>query len=281
LLLFSSALLAADPVDSRSHHVLVSVAPHKFFVEQIAGDSLTVDLMVPAGASSHTFEPSPKQMMAASQADIWFQLGEFFEARATQALKSYNSRMIFVDMRQGLDLISSLEGEGGCPHCRHHDNSMDLHIWMSPKMAMTQAKTIATALSQLYPENQERYAAALQRFLVELDKLDREIRDLLKNIKNRTIMVSHPAYSYFCREYDLKQLSIEFEGKDPTPQQLTRVIEQAREAHIQTIFIQMQYSNKGARLIANELQAKVVMLDPYSENYLVSMREIAQRFAEG
>jgi zinc transport system substrate-binding protein len=75
-------------------------------------------------------------------------------------------------------------------------------------------------------------------------------------------------------------MSIEFEGKDPTPQQLTKVLRQAREENIKTIFIQKQYNNKGAKLIARELNAKIVMLDPYAEDYMTSMREIAQAFAK-
>jgi zinc transport system substrate-binding protein len=92
-------------------------------------------------------------------------------------------------------------------------------------------------------------------------------------------MVSHPAYAYFCRDYQLKQLSIEFEGKDPSPRQLTSVLTRARQAGIKTVFIQMQYNNKGAQLIAKELGAKIVTLDPYAENYFIMMREIASHFA--
>lgn len=94
------------------------------------------------------------------------------------------------------------------------------------------------------------------------------------------LLVSHPAYAYFCRDYNLEQFSIEFEGKDPTPQQLTRVLQQARALKTKKIYIQRQYNNKGAKLVANELGAQLVMLDPYSENYLNTMHEIALRFAE-
>ena len=93
-------------------------------------------------------------------------------------------------------------------------------------------------------------------------------------------MVSHPAYAYFCRDYNLTQLSIEFEGKDPTPFQLTAILNKARDAHIKKIFIQAQYNSKGARLFAKELGAEVVMLGPYAEDYIHSMLEIARRFAE-
>jgi zinc transport system substrate-binding protein len=99
-------------------------------------------------------------------------------------------------------------------------------------------------------------------------------------LDNRTILVAHPAYGYFCRDYQLRQISIEFEGKDPTPRQLTKVLEDARQNQIKKVFIQKQYSNKGARLIASTLNASVINLDPYSENYFSSMLEIAQQISK-
>jgi zinc transport system substrate-binding protein len=272
--------LFAAQESSGKPYVLVSVAPHKFFVEKIAGDTITVELMVPAGASSHTFEPTPKQMLNASHADIWFQIGEGFEPRASNALRSHNPGMQLVDLRKGLNLIYDSDcSKGHCHHCAEHQDCVDPHFWLSARQAKIQAKTIAEALSQRYPQHAAVYAENLKRFTQQLDALDTEITTLLAPLKNRTIMVSHPAYAYFCRDYNLQQLSIEFEGKDPSPQQLTKILTQARKENIKTIFIQMQYNNKGARLIANEIGAKVVTLDPYAEQYIETMRDIASHFA--
>jgi len=268
---FFSCAFAKEPSD-KSHLVLVSVAPYKFFVEKIAGDSVKVCLMVPAGASSHTYEPTPRQMATASGADIWFALGEPFEAKAVQALKSHRPSLKVVDMRQSIELIAD-----SCCHCH---NSGDPHIWLSPRLAKVQALTIAKTLMETYPEDKKVFEERLNKFLAELDQLDREIGTTLETMRPRVILVSHPAYAYFCRDYALKQLSIEFEGKDPTPRQLTRLLADVKAERVDTIFVQMQYSDKAAKLIANEIGADLVLLDPYSEDYLNSMREIAHRFAE-
>lgn len=270
----SSSLHAGQ--SSQSHHVLVSVSPHKFFVERIAGDTITVGLMVPAGTSAHTFEPTPKQMMAASKADIWFRIGESFETRAIAALKCHHPEMDIVDLRDGMAMISA-DPNSGCCCC--HANSQDLHIWLSARQAKIQAATIARALTRHYPEHALRYQAALEAFNSELDALDAQIATILQPLTCRMILVSHPAYAYFCRDYQLSQHSIEFEGKDPTPYQLNNTLIKARNAHIDKVFIQAQYSSKGARLVAKELGARVVMLDPYSEDYINSMLEIARQIA--
>lgn len=263
--------------DTLSHYVLVTVAPHKFFVEQIAGDTIEIGLLVPAGASSHTFEPTPRQMLQASKADLWFGIGEMFETRTLRALQSYHTCLKLVDLRQNIPLITTHDHAA---HSCSHPNCADLHIWLSPKLAKFQAQTIAKALIETYPEHAEEYKRRAAIFLDQLDLLDKDIEATLKPLKNRIFLVSHPSYTYFAKDYNLEQLSIEFEGKDPTPRQLTGIIHQARLSKIKTIFIQSQYSNKGAKLIAQEIGAKVVNLDPYSENYLDSMRNIARSIAD-
>lgn len=258
--------------------VLVSIAPYKLFVERIAGNTVTPILMVPAGASAHTYEPTPKQLIATSKADIWFTIGESFETRAVQAIKSHNPKFETIDLRQGVSMITADPASGLCCCCCHA-NCQDLHIWLSAPQAKIQVATIANSLTKRYPANAELYKKNLETLLKDLDALDTDISAILNPLKMRTILVSHPAYAYFCRDYNLKQLSIEFEGKDPTPLQLTKVLNEARADKIDKVLVQPQYSSKGARLFATELHAKVIVLDPYSEQYFDAMRQIARSIA--
>lgn len=270
----------ADEPCGRSHKVLVSVAPHKCFVEKIAGNTVKVLLMVPAGASAHTYEPSPKQMLNAAKADIWFYVGEGFEMRVKQSLQSYNPNLLLADMRTNLNLITFDNEEYKPCSCCKNSGCYDLHYWLSPRLAKTQADTIAKALTERYPEHASLYATNLAILKNELSELDEEICETLKKPHNPVVMVSHPAYAYFCRDYGVRQLPIEIEGKDPTPGQLTKLLEAARFHDIKTVFVQVQYSSKGARLIAAEIGANVVNLNPYDEHYFESLREIARAFVE-
>lgn len=258
-------------------YVLVTVAPHKFFVEKIAKDTVQVHLMVPAGASAHTYEPTTRQMLTASKGEIWFRTGEPFENKAIQALKSHHPNLEIVDLRQGLDLITTSDGH--C-HCHCCPGSVDLHFWLSARQAQIQVQTIAHALSKAFPAHANFYQTNLQAFQEELQGLDKKIQTILASLQNRNILVSHPAYAYFCRDYDLEQYSIEVEGKDPTPQQMTKLLNLARRLDTRTIFIQMQYNNKAAKLVADALGARLVVLDPYSEQYMTTMLEIAHAFVK-
>lgn len=271
-----SNLYAKDKKPPRSHYVIVSIAPYQSFVEAIAGDSAKVATVVPPAASFHSFEPNPKEIIKNSQADIWFRVGESFETRMMQALQAYRPAMKIVDLRSNVNLIVVNPGEATCP-C--HQGGEDLHMWLSPRVAKVQVTTIANALSEMYPENKEQYQERLNLVLNSLDALDSQLTQILQPLKNRTFMVSHPAYAYFARDYHLNQLPIEFEGKDPSPRQLTELLYRAKANKINTIFTQNQYSTKGANLIAKELHAKVVTLDPYSSDYFVMMHEIARQIA--
>lgn len=276
LFVISDKMLANET----SPQVLVSVAPHKCFVEKIAGNTVQVLLIVPAGASAHTYEPTPKQMIGASKADLWFYVGEGFEARVKNALQNHNPSMGFVDMRTHVDLIGFDNDEYKPCACCRHSSCYDLHYWLSPRQAKIQAQTIASALMERYPENSELYRRNLTTFQNELDALDQDIIEILNKPHNPVVMVSHPAYAYFCRDYGVRQLPIEIEGKDPTPGQLTKILEAARLHQIKRIFTQVQYSNKGAKLIAAQIGACVVDLNPYAEQYFESLKEIARAFAQ-
>jgi len=276
-LLLSAACFSETPLagDTRTQTVLVSINPYKYLVDRISGETLKVVVLVPPGANMHTFEPTPKQMMQVSQADLWFRMGETFEEKALASLQSYNQSLKVEDLRDGIDLICSPSHES-CPHCRE---GCDLHFWLDPLIMKQQAKKIAQTLTKVYPENAKRYEENLNELTSELDHLDEEIRTMLTPLKNRKFFVSHAAFTYFAKQYNLVQMALEFEGRDPTPQQLTRILEMARKNQVKTIFIQQQFHNKGARLVAQEIGAQLVEVDPYADDYILEMRKIAKEFS--
>ena len=256
--------------------VLVSVAPYRYFVEQIAGKTVDVDLLVPEGASAHTYEPTAKQMIGSAKGVIWFRIGEPFETKALQAIQSVNPTLQVVDLREGISLI-----HGSCKHVHAGGHcGDDLHLWLSPKIAKIQAVLIARGLIKQFPENQVLFEKNLALFLNKLDILNNFIEETLSTVKNRTLMVSHPAYAYFCKDFRFNQLSIEFEGRDPTAKQLTKLLSDAKASGVHYILVQPQYSDKAARLISQHIGAKLISVDPYSENYDSTLRQIATLIKE-
>ena len=245
--------------------VVVSILPQAEFVERISGNKVQVTVMVPPGASPHTYEPIPSQLKEVSKAKIYAKVGSGveFESAWMDKIISVNKEMLVVDCSKGIELI---------------DN--DPHIWLSPKNAKIMVENIYQGLIQIDSANQEYYARNKEKYLQELDKLDNEIAQTLSGKKNRKIMVYHPAWAYFARDYGLEQIPIEKEGKEPTPQGIASLIKQARENNITVIFASPQFSTKTAEVIAKEIDGKVVLISPLEKNYLENMRKVAEAFAE-
>ncbi|MCB1119338.1 MAG: zinc ABC transporter substrate-binding protein [Chlamydiia bacterium] len=226
--------------------VLVSLAPYEFIVKKIAGEKVAVQVMVPAGVSIHSFEPSPKAFTEATQADLWFIIGEVFELRVKLPVKQ-------VDLRKGVDQI------GG-----------DLHFWLGPSVLAVQSQTIAGTLKEAYPEYAEEFETNLQQWLQELDAAKQPFS------KRPVIMLSHPALAYFCRDFNCEQVSIEMEGKEPHARQMVKLIDWAKKKQVELILVEPQHSQKGARRIAEAIGAKVVEFDPYQENVLQTWQTLKE-----
>lgn len=263
--------------------VLVSVPPYIYFVDKIAQGLVSIESLVPAGANPHIYEATPKEVQRHQNAAMWIYLGESLDKKILQVLRETRKQIQIVDVAQKIDLLSycneeELNEHHHHDHC-HHDGS-DLHIWLSPLLAKQQATTIADALMDLLPESKELFRANLQAFLAELDQLNEEIATLLSPMQGKAILVSHPAFAYFCQNYGIVQLSIEVDGKDPLPKDVTEILQKAKNYNIQSVLLEPQYSNKGAELIAESMHLPTHMVDPYSENYSDNLLSIAKVIAE-
>ena len=245
--------------------VLVTVAPYKYFVEQIAGKTVKVQILVPAGASPHSFEPSAKELVNASQSALWLRIGEAFEKKSLKVLKDSNPRMQVVDMRQ--DVINCTSDQ------------CDNHIWLSLELVKMQALIIKNALSKLSPQNEPLYQMGLERFLRNIDKMSLDFKRLFEKHPTKAILVSHPAFAYFCRDYAIKQLSVEHEGREPTIKQTDELINILKDLGVTKAILEPQYQNKGTLLIANMLKLQTYLIDPYAEGWELNMKYIATTFA--
>lgn len=176
------------------------------------------------------------------------------------------------------------EAHGAGHHDQHdHDQGMlDPHIWLDPALVRIQVTHIRDGLSRVDPERADLYAANAAAFERELDELDREIRSILAPLppEKRTFLVFHPSWGYFAKAYGLTQASIEVDGKEPSPRDLARIIEAGKESGAKVVFVQPQFSQKSAAVIARQIGATVVRLDPLAEDWAANMRSAARAFAD-
>ena len=256
--------------------VLVSIPPYLDFVQRIAGETVTAISLVPVGANPHIYEPTPKEMEQFRLAALWLRLGEPSDQKAYRILKE--SSMHIADITQGLKLLPLAHST--CSQAHPHNESQDLHVWLSPKLAAHQAEGIASHLGVLLPENKEKYERALSILLKDLKSIDEEISTLLASKSGSTLLVSHPAFAYFCNDYKLKQLSIEIDGKEPLPKDILSLLSCIKTYNIRSILTEPQYSNKAARLIAEHLQLPTYEVDPYAQDYFKNLHLLAQLIAK-
>lgn len=273
LFLFISNQVIAD--DKLS--VFVTILPQKYFVEQIGGETVKVSVLVQPGKSAETYEPTPRQMTEFSQAKLYISIGMPFEEIWLPKLKANNPQMRFVDARENITLRKL---ETIHHHDDHEHGLFDPHIWLSPAFVEIMAKQIEKNLIELNPPNTQQYQQNKQQFIQKLKQLDQNIRILFKGLKNKKFMVFHPAWGYFADAYQLQQIPIEMEGKEPSSKTLGLLIEKAKQEKISAIFVQQQINQRPAQSIAKAINAQVISVDPLAENYLENLFQVAQTFAK-
>lgn len=264
-LTFTNNVLADKPLQ-----VFVSVLPNKFFVEQVGGAFVNVESLVKAGETPETFNPSPSQITRLANADLYVRTGAEFEHALLRRVQSVNKDIEIIDLRQ-------IELQTGVNHSLAH--LQDAHIWTSPRLVQKMATQISRQLKILLPD----FAAEIDQncagFIQDLVILDEDIRGSLANLKHREFIVFHPAWSYFAADYDLQQIALEVEGKEPGAKRIAGVIEAAADKQIQTIFKQPAIMHRAMDRIAEALGARVATLNPLAEDYANNLRQVAKLIA--
>jgi zinc transport system substrate-binding protein len=253
--------------------VAVTILPQQEFVARVGGDKVIITVMVPPGASPHTYEVTPAQMVQLSKAKAYFKVGSpiEFELAWLDKLLAQNKDMLVVDCSEGIDLIESDDPD---------EPGTDPHIWTSPSNVKTMVKNVCAGLAQVDPQNRQYYEQNRDSYLQKLDELDAEMEASLADTGNRTFIVYHPAWGYFAHDYALRQLGIEQEGKEPKAAYMSRLINEARVENIKVIFVSPEFDSRSAEAIAREIGGRVVIIDPLAGGYLDNMRKVAAAFRE-
>ncbi|VAW24069.1 Zinc ABC transporter, substrate-binding protein ZnuA [hydrothermal vent metagenome] len=257
--------------------ITVSILPQKTFIEKIAGDDFKVNVLIPPGASPATYTLLPAQLKDISRSIAWFRIGHIgFEYSWKDKISQVNRNMRICDLSEGLDLITSGKGgnHGGVMH------GVNPHTWLSPADVKKMAKRIRDVLSELNPDGAQKYQAGYLTFTKEIDRLNMQIKALLKDYKGGTIITFHPSFSYFARDYGLNQVSLEADGKEPTPKHIKEVVDLARAKNIKVIYIQAEFDSSHARLFANEIDGRVVQLSPLDPDWANNLLNMAKIMKE-
>jgi zinc transport system substrate-binding protein len=261
--------------------VVVSVEPHAFLVNRIAGDRVDLHVLVGPGESPATYQPTDLEVSRVMRARLFFRTGVPFEnGKWLAAARSSGGNIRIVDLRDGIELRAM---EAGHHHGEDDDHAADEaveddpHIWLSPRLLAIQAKTVADALAAVDPDRAGIYRANLAGLQVELAGLTEELTVLLDRVRGRRIFVFHPAYGYFTDEFGLMQVAMEAEGKEPSDHELSGLLAKARADGVRAIFVQEQIVGRSAEVLADAIGAKLIRLDPLARDVPANLRDMAEK----
>jgi len=263
-----------DTEDDGKIQVIVSILPQAEFARAVGGDRLRITTMVPYGQEPHMYEPTPSQMKAIENAQIYFKVGSGidFELVWMDRFEDLNDEMVVIDGSSGVTLIPMQDSDEG---------AKDPHIWLSPENAKIMVSNFLSGMIQVDPANESEYRGNAESYSQQLNELDQDISSALTSLENRMILVYHPAWGYFAERYDLQQLPIEEGGTEPTIQNIVDAIDIATENGIEVIFASPQFSIRTAEQIADEIDGIVVLVDPLAEDYISNLENITEEISGG
>ncbi len=262
------------PETGDSIKVAVTILPQAEMVRAVGGDRVDVMVIVPPGVEPHTYEPSASTLIALEKTDVYFKIGNGlmpFEDKLSEKVGALNRDILIADTSDRVTIIYGSDPDSPA--------GKDPHVWLSPVNARIMVENIAGGLTSIDPENAAYYEDNAGKYIAKIDALDAKIKKEMNETPERTIIVTHPAWSYFARDYAIKQVSIESEGKEPTARDIEAVVTIARQRNISVVFVEPQYSARSAEVIAEEINGSIVIIDPLAGDYLENLDRVAALFA--
>jgi zinc transport system substrate-binding protein len=255
-----------------SNIISVSIDPIGYFIDRLTDNALDINVMVPPGASHGTYSPTPQQFQRLSDSGMYMRIGFLgYEQVWIGRLQELNQSMKVVNLSDHVELIRGMDIDHGD---HQHEGGVDPHIWMSPLVMMKVLPIIKTSLIDVYPHLEDIIEGNYPVLESEIEVLHNEFAGLSDLLTRKSFMIYHPALTYLARDYGFIQVSVEHEGKEPSPAMLGRIIRDARAYSVPVIFIQEEYDMRSAELISKETGATLIQINPLAYDWMASMKEL-------
>ncbi|HOJ99850.1 MAG TPA: zinc ABC transporter substrate-binding protein [Termitinemataceae bacterium] len=276
--------------------VVVSILPHRYFLERIGGDTIQSLVLVGPGQSPHSYEPTPQQMEQLGRARAWIYSNTDFEITLLPRIKKLFPQLKLVDGTAGMK-FRSLEAHEHEEeeHDIHEEDSheeqdevssgaegmeVDRHTWLGKEGALVFSRHVVETLSELFPAYRSQYEERYHALIQEIEQVFAELRQQLESLAGSKVYVFHPAFGYFLDEFKLQQVAVETGGKEPSPQALAALIKQAQQDKPRVIFVQAQFPTASAEALAKSIDAVVLPLDPLAPDWLLNIKKMGAALSE-
>jgi zinc transport system substrate-binding protein len=240
--------------------VVATIYPLAHFAEQVGGRYVEVTNIMPHGVEPHEYEPTPGDIRESYESRIFLMNGAGLDMWAKRMLGELRKEgVIIIEIAQQLD--SLIETGSDVPLDRGKN---DPHFWLDPLLAIKEVQILRDAFIRTDPGHADAYRENSEKYTKELSQLHVRYREGLATCKLRDIIVTHDAFNYLARRYDLHPHSISglSPEEEPSPRKMVELTKIAREKKIQFIFFESLVSPRMARTIAREVGAEVLVLHP-------------------
>ncbi|MCA9373846.1 MAG: zinc ABC transporter substrate-binding protein [Candidatus Gracilibacteria bacterium] len=302
-ILLSACAPASTPSDDE-FTIAASFYPLAEMARNVAGDHAEVITITPAGSDPHEYEPSPKDIAAISESDLFIFNGAGQDPWA-EKLELENTAIIHMtenfSLLEGEDHDHEEEGEDhdheeeGEDHDHEeeegHHHEFDPHIWLDPTQAAQEVEIIAEKMIEVDPQNAAIYQANADAYKQELLQLDSEYKETLVSCQKDSIITAHAAFGYMAARYGFNQIAIAglSPEQEPSARKLAEIADLAEEEDIKYIFFETLTSPRISETLAQEVGAQTLLLDPVEgltqeqiaagENYVTVMRSNLKNLA--
>ena len=248
--------------------IYTTVFPLTSFVEQIAGDTVSVESIYPPGADMHSYEPTQKDMMSYSDGDLFMTTSNDLDPVAASIAKTINDDTEVVETAAGIDTAAFLENQHNHEHeheedaheheedahAHDHDHgALDPHIWLSPELAAEMAESVKNALAEHNPESADMYNENFEVLKADIEKIDTELSKVTADPVNTDVYISHESIGYLAHQYGFHQIGISgLNNQEPSQQELTEIIENIKAENIPYILYEPNVSSSVTDVIRGE-----------------------------
>ncbi|HYN20438.1 MAG TPA: zinc ABC transporter substrate-binding protein [Thermoanaerobaculia bacterium] len=247
--------------------VAVTVAPQAEIVRRVGGGRVAVETMIPPGGSDEDLSLTPRKVLALERSRLYVKVGHPAFQVEIQVVDPFLAR------HPGIQIVDMSRGMA---------EQSDPHLWVAPADVAIAARNVAAGLEEADPVHAPEYRANLARFLAEIERLDRIIRARLsKPGAERAFLVYHPTWGSFARQYGLRQIAMEVEGKEPGAARLIQTIEEARARGARLVVVPEAVPRESAKVLAEAVRGRIVTADPLSPDWERTLLRLSAALAEG
>jgi zinc transport system substrate-binding protein len=252
-------------IGSGKPKVAATIFPIYTLVQEVAGDKVDVNLILPSGASPHTFEVTTSQIRNLQDTKLIFANGQNLDNWAQNITSAISGTTLLDLSKSRMMMLKPFDNNN---HLVDPDNvdgeSFDPHYWLDPVNSVFIARQIAVELSILSPENEVYFNQRVDDYVDRIHAKELEWAQKLENLQNKDIVVFHDAWGYFADYFGFNIVATfePFPGQEPSPQYLKELQNSVKENNIKTLFVEPQLSQNSIRTLASDLGVQIQVLDP-------------------